>query len=1293
MRKQQKLRLILRKVLVGMLILLLVMAITLGYFHYKASTSFQNLPEQLVEYIEQESGLAIEGGSYQLNYWKYFPYLSVVLADIAVYEQPDSCDIPVLEAQELLIKLHPLKLMKKEIDIDEVAIRRGALFLERESDGGLNLNLKRGQLHDVAVFEKKLNIRLENVRLDYIGHKNDSHHKLELLDAVLAITPAEHGASLLLNGSCKFEGLLFKPEKGPFMKDITADLDLRMDIDSSTQTFRFPSGLLRAHGIDIALEGTIHRQDTSFLQLDISAEHVPMTKGLPLLNTRLQERLARFHVDQGIDVEVHIAGVLGQGDLPVKAIFKVDSTRLEADNLFLADTYLEGDFDNYCIRNSIESPEAKCFNISIRKGLLHGQFPIAAEIHSSGIPNSDLLINGEVDVSLTKFNPYIQTRGAYFLAGQCKLPFQLSGNPTQLFNENANTLGMEVAGAAHLEEGIFCYQPNQLAFKTINADFNLNEGNLSIDTLSFELDGRHYAMAGTINDFLPMALGKKHQLATFLSLDIDTLDVGAFFSAHSPELSDEEYASPMKRIQQISQQGKTVLSIHTSYLQLEKLHVTDASLEVLFGGNCEGDTTQVSAEPCLFIPVFKGSVYGNIPLEGQLSLDKLQDPKLDMQLEIAAPLQHFSPLMPPGKLNLEDGHLKLEIEYQGALEDYSGLTFSTLSSGIKGKGVIKKGELQYLPNGYEVEDLNAVIRFDEQRLYVDSLLGIINTNQINTTGYVENFLPYILGGDGTMKANLKVQSPCLDFSTFQVTNELDTVDAGGKGQVKPTLITQGVERVLQRIEGELEVCTDELLFRNFRMTDIEFHAALFQQCTDTDEEMACVLIDPFRGRLWGSAPMLARLKIEGLSQPHFEADVQAQLPLIELNRMFPPGQFSFQEGQLMVDFQYDGTPDDHFDREANILLAQINGNARISHGHWAYLPKGFEFKQMNAGFEFDQRSLRINSLATVLNNNQLLVEGFLPNFMPFLLAPSQRLQADLDIRSPHFSFDYFYAPQKFLNREEGSAAAPTQFTAIVDTALEQITAKLRLQLDTVSYRYFMGETIDGVMTMRPDYLRIDDVNMKLADGRLALNGQVSGLEYNMPEIDVRAKFEEANIRKVFYAFENFGQDKLLASNIDGTLNADLNFQAKSNANYELIPDNRRGSFHLEVKSGELIDFEALEAMQGALFKKRNMSHIQFANLENTFTLEGQNLYIDNFYVVSNVLDFGIEGTYNLGQEHDIDLLFEVPISNLFRKDIKIAAADEAKGRWRILPLYLKASKEEDEFKLKYRMFKGNWQKK
>jgi hypothetical protein len=634
---------------------------------------------------------------------------------------------------------------------------------------------------------------------------------------------------------------------------------------------------------------------------------------------------------------------------------------------------------------------------------------------------------------------------------------------------------------------------------------------LSVDKLSFELDGRHYAMTGSINDFLPMALGKDHQLATYLSLDIDTLDVGALFSAHKPKLVDKQRASPMKRIQQISQQGKTVLSIHTAHLKLDKLHVSDASLEVLFGEGCESDTMQASAEPCLFIPAFKGLIYGNIPLEGHLRLNSLQNPELDMHLDIEAPLSHFSSLMPPDKLNLEDGYLAVEVQYQGALEDYSGLSFSALSSGIKGKGIIKKGKLEYLPGGYEVEDLNALVHFDEQRLYIDSLFGVINTNQVDVLGYIDHFLPYLLGGEDPMEANLKIQSPRLDFSTFQEAGR-DTMDVALKGRVKPTLITGAVERILQKMEGSLNVCTDELLFRRFRMTDVEFQAALFQQCT-VDETMACVFVDPFRGRLWGSAPMFARLKVEGLSDPYFEAEVQAQLPIVELNRMFPPGQFSFLEGQLMVDFQYKGTPDTQFDREANILLAQIDGNAQISQGNWIYLPKGFEFKQMNASLDFDQKSLRINHLATVLNNNQLLVEGYLPNFMPFLLAPGQRLQAELDIKSPHFSFDYFYAPQKFLHRKKGRAAAPTQFTAVVDTALEQITAKLRLQLDTVSYRYFKGEAIDGVVTMRPDYLRIDDVSMKLADGRLALNGQVSGLEYNMPEIDVRAKFEEADIRK------------------------------------------------------------------------------------------------------------------------------------------------------------------------------------
>jgi hypothetical protein len=188
--------------------------------------------------------------------------------------------------------------------------------------------------------------------------------------------------------------------------------------------------------------------------------------------------------------------------------------------------------------------------------------------------------------------------------------------------------------------------------------------------------------------------------------------------------------------------------------------------------------------------------------------------------------------------------------------------------------------------------------------------------------------------------------------------------------------------------------------------------------------------------------------------------------------------------------------------------------------------------------------------------------------------------------------------------------------------------------------------------------------MSLAGGQFALNGEIAGLRNNRPDLNLEAQLSQTDVQAFFRAFDNFGQAALTADNLEGVLTGNLAFRGQANANYELDPASMEGRFELKVEEGSLIKLPALDSIRNILFRNRDLSHIEFATLENTFYLDGQDLHIGHFEVPSSVLTFSVNGRYSLADDQRTNLLFEIPMANLFRKDLSRAALEqvEAEGK-------------------------------
>ncbi len=95
-----------------------------------------------------------------------------------------------------------------------------------------------------------------------------------------------------------------------------------------------------------------------------------------------------------------------------------------------------------------------------------------------------------------------------------------------------------------------------------------------------------------------------------------------------------------------------------------------------------------------------------------------------------------------------------------------------------------------------------------------------------------------------------------------------------------------------------------------------------------------------------------------------------------------------------------------------------------------------------------------------------------------------------------------------------------------------------------------------------------------------------------------------------------------------------------------------GTLACKITNGVLKNFEPMENMSNFLFKKRDFSDVQFAELNSNFSISGTNMDISRMEIQSSVLSLFLEGRYSFTDSTSLSV--QLPLSNLKKrhKDFK-----------------------------------------
>lgn len=441
--------------------------------------------------------------------------------------------------------------------------------------------------------------------------------------------------------------------------------------------------------------------------------------------------------------------------------------------------------------------------------------------------------------------------------------------------------------------------------------------------------------------------------------------------------------------------------------------------------------------------------------------------------------------------------------------------------------------------------------------------------------------------------------------------------------------------------------------------------------TDDNSEIALNKISA----KWGGLLLVANTPtlITNLYHPVLQFDFSSATKLTALDEKLNLATLRFTKGTAELNIQYNGPLGTD-----PALLEYLSGNLKVKNAEVIYEPRNLTFSNCNGEILFSQSDLLINNLQCDLNTNHFKVNiaGQNVNILASTNLPGQAsilctvYTPDLDLAD----FKTLFAARRVVVRKR-SAGGIAKPAVQIDNVLENGTLTLVMQADAVHLKHFTANDVHGRIVFDNNDMDVQNVQLQHAGGRLTMDAKVHQVNEHYNDASANINLENINVEKLFYAFDDFGMKSLNSGNIRGVLNTTTNLKLGIDEKGNLIKKSMLGHLNFSLKKGALVGFKPLEDIQNFIFKNRDFSNIEFAELKDNLQIKGDEVYIPRMEIESNIFTLFIEGIYSFGNNTDISI--QVPLSNLKKRDDDYTVKNKGANHKAGASIYLRAKGKDD----------------
>jgi len=480
--------------------------------------------------------------------------------------------------------------------------------------------------------------------------------------------------------------------------------------------------------------------------------------------------------------------------------------------------------------------------------------------------------------------------------------------------------------------------------------------------------------------------------------------------------------------------------------------------------------------------------------------------------------------------------------------------------------------------------------------------------------------------------------------------------------------------------------TNEITTPIASFTDCSFSGKYDNQETDslpTSDENSVVLVNNFKG-LWGEIELNAdTIRLSNINEPVLKFNFLSQCNFETLNDQLSLESIEFTGGAAQLFLQYNGPL-----ISSPALLSKVAADIQLHDVSLIYEPRDLTFTNCSGSVSISENNITVDSLRCDMKQNHFEINIAGSNIKGLSTSDPGKAYIACNVFTPSLNLDDFktiFTIRKHKSTRKGKSKLAAVATK-VDDMLERGDLQMNIKANHLQLRHFTADNVQAQVLFQQDDWEIQKANLLHAGGSFSVTGKIHQVNANYHQASAKLKLQNVDVRKVFYAFNNFGQDDITYHNLRGNMNADADLTLGINNNGRIIAPSVQGVVDFSIRNGALLNFLPVEKIQNFAFQNRDLSNITFAELKNKLTIKDNQVQIPRMEIASTAITMYVDGVY--GYKKNTDISMQIPISNLKRQDPSYKPTNKGVDARVGMSIYLRAKSDETgKIKIALELFK------
>jgi hypothetical protein len=378
---------------------------------------------------------------------------------------------------------------------------------------------------------------------DFTNLERKQHIGIDFIENTIELKKQAEGFDFLLKGNCKVEELFFKVQKGAFLKNTTANLNLKGVVFTNNRScFIHDPSYIEIDRIKYAANAFIQLGEEKKLVLKLAANDVPYAKGVKLVNKKIAKTLSGFKIHKPIDLKLLLVVNIDAKQEPIVLV------NIHSNNNSLTignnkDSYNDLSFNGLVLSLDSSFTKGNEDNAIIQFTAVKGNIydvPFEASVKVKGLTDPHIAIAASFFIDAAKVK--LKASNEFDLKGKCIANVRYSGSTHKLNKEEF--LGNDMKLKAVLAFKDFSYKEKSKPYVyTINGKANLNNKDLTFNRLILKTAGGSVTLNGKVDAFAPYVLGFDNYLKISLNAYADQFNLDPFIKTSSKKTSSKENAT------------------------------------------------------------------------------------------------------------------------------------------------------------------------------------------------------------------------------------------------------------------------------------------------------------------------------------------------------------------------------------------------------------------------------------------------------------------------------------------------------------------------------------------------------------------------------------------------------------------------------------------------------------------------------------------------------------------------------------------------------------------------------